>query len=469
LVSRYHRYKRPLAFGLRIDQVWIIAPLVAFGFVVAIKPVSPYDFWWHLKIGQIINSTGEVPTTNMFAWSLPADEHFTYGAWLGELLMYNVYLLGQLPLLIFARTSLALAAYALVGYEAYRRSGSWRIAGVIVTLAAAMASNNMEIRPQIWAWIPFLAIFMLLSAFVRGSLSRGWLLLCPLVMVFWVNVHGSFVLGVILVGIFFVGEALKKLLKMEGALSWLDLRWIVLTGILSGIAILVNPRFFGTIDYVINLMTDAPSQKLVVEWQSPAPNNYANIAFYLSILILLAVLAYSRQRMSPTDLLLIAGFTWLAWNGVRYIIWFGFAIMPILAQEIKGLLGERKWLAVPPRNMINLILVLVLVVPFLLVQPWFITHLPLPEKYLEVILNDPKEGPLLTTNTPVVAAEYLKSNPGGKIFNDMGYGSYLIWALPEQGVFVDPRVELYPYEQWLDYVRITNGVRYNELLNKVNY
>jgi hypothetical protein len=46
----------------------------------------------------------------------------------------------------------------------------------------------------------------------------------------------------------------------------------------------------------------------------------------------------------------------------------------------------------------------------------------------------------------------------------MGYGSYLIWALPEQGVFVDPRVELYPYQQWLDYIRITNGIRYNELL-----
>jgi hypothetical protein len=38
--------------------------------------------------------------------------------------------------------------------------------------------------------------------------------------------------------------------------------------------------------------------------------------------------------------------------------------------------------------------------------------------------------------------------------------------MPEQGVFVDPRVELYPYEQWLDYVRIGRGVQYNELLDR---
>ena len=48
----------------------------------------------------------------------------------------------------------------------------------------------------------------------------------------------------------------------------------------------------------------------------------------------------------------------------------------------------------------------------------------------------------------------------------MGYGSYLIWALPEQKVFIDPRVELYPFEQWQDYIRISRGTRYNELLTK---
>ncbi len=75
--------------------------------------------------------------------------------------------------------------------------------------------------------------------------------------------------------------------------------------------------------------------------------------------------------------------------------------------------------------------------------------LPLPNEYQEQILPPPAP-PLLSTLTPVSAAEYLRGNPGGKLFNDMGYGSYLIWAVPEQKVFMDPRIELYPLQQWLD-------------------
>jgi hypothetical protein len=48
----------------------------------------------------------------------------------------------------------------------------------------------------------------------------------------------------------------------------------------------------------------------------------------------------------------------------------------------------------------------------------------------------------------------------------MGYGSYLIWAMPGRSVFIDPRVELYPFEQWQDYIYISHGIRYNQLLEK---
>jgi hypothetical protein len=92
--------------------------------------------------------------------------------------------------------------------------------------------------------------------------------------------------------------------------------------------------------------------------------------------------------------------------------------------------------------------------------------MPLPEKYWNLVIRNSPLGPLLSVNTPVGAVDYLRSNPGGHLFNEMGYGSYLIWAYPEQGVFIDPRIELYPYDQWLDYIRISNGIRYNELLAK---
>jgi hypothetical protein len=426
--------------------------------------VPPNDLWWHLKIGQIISSTGSIPSTNLFAWSLPADAPFTYGAWLGEYLLYLVYQVGRLPLLIFTNTLLLVLAFALVGFEARRRSGSWRLAGVVLILSVGMSFNNTALRPQIWAFLPFIAILSLLSAYIDRQIKNRWLLLLPLIMVFWVNVHGTFILGFILLGIFLAGEGLSLMLKLPG--SWPTIRWLAAATLLCLLAILINPQGVGIFSYVYNLMTDQPSQVLVMEWQTPAPDNPSAIVFYASILILLIAWAFSTKKPSPTDLLLVLAFTWLAWNGVRYVIWYAMVAGPVLATVIRDLLGERSWLEPPPKNLLNLVLAVLLFLPFLLVQPWWIQHLPLPDKYQEQVLMDTPEGPLLSIHTPVGAVEYLKQNSGGRLFNEMGYGSYLIWALPEQGVFVDPRVELYPYEHWLDYIRIIHGVRYNELLDE---
>jgi hypothetical protein len=458
--------RRSLRIGLGIDQVWMIAVLATFGIIVALMPLIPNDFWWHLKLGEIISQTHSVPGTNMFAWTLPPDHPFVYGAWLAEYLLYLIYQVGKIPLIIFARFVLVLLAFLLVGIEAKRRSKSWRIAGFVLMLACAMASNNLEVRPQIFSWVPFVLTYILLSAYVDKRIRPGILLFCPLIMIFWVNVHGSFILGLILFGIYFTGEAIRLLLKSEGALSFIEVRWLAIVGILQGVAVLVNPHFINIIHYVYNLMTDKSSQKLVMEWQPPAPNTYATIAFFASILILMAFLAYSHYRPTPTEIILIFSFLWLAWSGLRYVIWFGMVSMPIMARVIRELLKDKTWLAAPQKNVINLILVIILCIPLVAFQPWFITRLPLPPGYFKLVLRDNSVGPQLSVNTPVAAVDYLKQHPGGKLFNEMGYGSYLIWADPGQGVFLDPRVELYPYQQWLDYIKINNGLHYSELFDK---
>jgi len=64
------------------------------------------------------------------------------------------------------------------------------------------------------------------------------------------------------------------------------------------------------------------------------------------------------------------------------------------------------------------------------------------------------------------ATEYLQEHPGGNLYHSAGYASYLIWALPDQGVFIDGRVELFPRGHWDDYFRISDSIYYNELLSK---
>jgi hypothetical protein len=111
-------------------------------------------------------------------------------------------------------------------------------------------------------------------------------------------------------------------------------------------------------------------------------------------------------------------------------------------------------------------LAIMLFIPVVGVQPWFVERLPLPATYWAQVQRGTIAGPLVNTATPVAAVEYLSSHPGGNLFNEMGYGSYLIWADPGQHVFVDPRVELYSYDQWMDYIDINNGINYDELFTQ---
>ncbi len=453
----------PSKRGLSLDIVWFLVILAGFLFFTSLVPLPPNDFWWHLKAGEYIVSNHAIPTTNMYAWTLPASQPFFYGAWFAELLFYLFYRLAGLPILIFLRTALIGVAMVLIAIESRRRSNSWRITALVTALLALMITNNLIVRTQIWVWVPFVATYIVLQRYTEGKISWQWLFICPASMILWVNVHGSYILGLVLPGAYLVGEAVRRVFKQDGALSWRQVGWIGCAGVLSGLALLINPRFTSIIGYSINLLTNPPSQQLIQEWQSPTPQGIANIFFYVSILVFIANLAFSKYRLKITELILLLGFLWLAWSGQRYVIWYGIILTPILARLIKDLPVKTPSF-VPQKNWLNLVLAVVIFIPVLFVQPWLVERLPLPQTYWSQVLRGSPAGPLLGVETPVQAAEYLKSHPGGHLFNEMGYGSYLIWAIPNQGDFADPRVELFPLEQWMDYIDVGNGIDYNNIL-----
>jgi hypothetical protein len=106
------------------------------------------------------------------------------------------------------------------------------------------------------------------------------------------------------------------------------------------------------------------------------------------------------------------------------------------------------------RTALNTGFLLAFVVMGLASLPWFKAYLPLPEL---------KAG-LISAETPLAGTTYLLSHHiAGPVFNDLAFGSYLIWAAhigadpSAYKVFVDPRLELYSWAVWKDYVMIGQG------------
>ena len=80
--------------------------------------------------------------------------------------------------------------------------------------------------------------------------------------------------------------------------------------------------------------------------------------------------------------------------------------------------------------------------------PWFRPYLPWPAE----------RRAYASPETPVEAVAFLRDLPQPlRVFHEMGYGSYMIWASPEVPVFIDTRIELYPEAQWRDYLALSQA------------
>ena len=447
------------------DMLWPFAALAGYIFFISLMPISPNDFWWHLKIGELIHLNGEIPTTNIFAWTLPANHPYFYAAWLSEYLFYLLYLVGKIELVMFARNILVLIVFLLWMVETYRQSRSWRLTTLTVIIGGGMIFNNLSMRPQLWSVLAFILGATIINRYRDGQLRSRWLVLYPLIILFWVNLHGAFMLGVVFVGIVCFGELMRTLFKQAGYLPRQKVGALMLTGLATILATLINPRGANIWNYVLRMSSSIDIRELNSEWQPPSPEGFAAILFFASILIFMIVLYYSNYRPTFTDLLLVLCFLWLAWTAGRHIIWYAIIVVPLLVRGIQQLPVKLPQFS-SQRNWLNLVVLLLLFVPAFLVQPWWIERFPLPDTYWKVIYKGEAIGPLVGKENPIEAVEFLRDHPGGNLFHDAHYGSFLIWALPDQGVFIDARVELYPRDLWDDYSNISDGIRSEELLAK---
>jgi hypothetical protein len=180
--------------------------------------------------------------------------------------------------------------------------------------------------------------------------------------------------------------------------------------------------------------------------------------FFLFIFLCIGVLTYARRRPDLTDLLMAGVFLWNALGASRNIVWFGFVATPLVVVQAATLISApAKARGVVGSPVLNALLIGVLGLMLLIGLPW-----------VKPALLPPSLGALLTEDTPVEAVKFMREQPDHPrhLFHTEAFGSYLIWAAPEQPVFIDTRIELYPFEQWRDYINLGQGNNVAALLKK---
>lgn len=440
---------------ISLDQLWALAALFGIFFFLSTHPIRPHDFWWHLRAGQEIVDTGRIPATDAFSWTMGGQPYDNYAAfWLMEVAYYRLYQTGGAALIIFGHTLAVSAAYALLLWLCRRNGASWRVAAASVLFAAALGFNDWNVRPQAIAFPLFVLFLAAMDSYRRRP--RAWLLLLfPASMLIWANSHGSFVLGLLLLGLW-LADALWQAIKSgragksDGVLDQVAAPAVALG--LSMLACLANPRGLGTLGYLRALSGDAAVRGLAAEWMPPTFATLGGAIFLLGLLLAATVLIVSPRRAAWLEISTFLAFGLLGLQAVRNSVWFGLAVAPVLASHLAAI-GQQRWPGAKAsragRPGLNLAIAASLLVVALLALPWLKHLLPLPER----------RAGLLSQETPVAATDFLLAErPPAPLFHEMGYGSYLIWAAnPQYQVFVDPRIELYPLPLWLEYLAISSG------------
>ena len=448
---------KPFKFQLSIEHIWGLTALVGIFIFVNTHPIRPHDFWWHITIGQEILSTGKIPATDIYSYTANGNSYPSYQMyWLMEVFLFTIYKLGGPALVVFIHSLIITSAYVVIFWISKKTSKSWRIATIGVLFAAALGLNDWNVRPQ---GITFLlaSLFLLAIYEYQGSHRWGWLVIFPTGMLIWVNSHGTFVIGLVLIAIW-LGQEILDVLKLRIDFNENSvLKLLLAPGIAFSITLLIcllNPQGLKIVGYISSLTGNSVVQNLVTEWAAPTFNSLMGSIFFIGLMGSAVVLALSPKRPNFFQVVSFLVFGLLGLKTSRGSVWFGLAMAPILAEHISHIVtslkkGNQETKSTKGSLLLNIIFMIVILSMGVISLPWFKSRLPFP----------PAKAGLISSETPIQATQVLlEENPPGQVFNAISFGSYLIWAAyPQYQVFVDSRIELFSEKVWMDYLNISNA------------
>jgi len=204
-------------------------------------PMDETDLFFNLRLGEIVLSTGHVPTENLLSFTYPGATDINL-AWLFQVVLALAHRAAGIPGTVLLKTGFVLATWAILFRVAVRRGAAPALAALVLALAAWSAEPRFVERPHL---VTFFGLALLLLALERAEIGRPRLLrlLIPAGL-FWANANSCFFLAPVVL-----------LLYAGGA--WLDgvrvhARRATVVGLALVPLMFATPSGFGCLSYIAN-------------------------------------------------------------------------------------------------------------------------------------------------------------------------------------------------------------------------
>ncbi len=405
------------------------------------------DLGRHLTAGRVMVQTGQILTRDIFSSTMAGADLIPH-EWLSQVLFALVDRaaglngVAWLTALVFALT------FALLAFGIQASGVPAPIAGVAAYTASIVASIHKLPRPHIFSWLCFMLALVVLEDYRRTHEWRKLLLLLPLIIV-WANLHGAFIMGLMLVWLYAVGALFEKQFKRGAELCGLFLAML-------GLAC-VNPVGWQLVVHSVGYLQSRWLIDLTVEYASP--NFHALNVFPFAALLLFSLVAAwrSRRQLEWTPIIVLTAWTAFALYSARniplYAIVAVWMLTPIVVEELALIL---------PR--VSRVLVRL---DYVARATWG-WHWAVLGAVALIVLNargmnfdvwgqgnrfDPKVFPVAAMDR-VIDGQF-----NGKLFNALTWGGYILYrGFPAYRVFIDGQTDFYGEALSRDYLQIIQAM-----------
>lgn len=398
------------------------------------------DPLWHIAAGDVIRTSG-IPfsdpwsfTTQGYRWLNISWAWDSIFSWLRE--HFGWHGAASINAIIIATT------VSIIFITCSIRSGNAYIG--LLSCLSSVSMLILSLRPlQVTYLMTALWMLLLGNIFRKPETRLKWLALLPLLMIIWVNMHGGFIMGLMLIGAF-TGQALfwkNKTLSIA----------CISAAIGCSIAVFCNPYGIEIIEAVRRPLTTT-ANSFINEWQ-PFKFTAIDIALRIFLIFYMFLLPVMPKGMLPVERLLTFFWFCMSFTAARYMGLFTILAAPHVACSIAALLQAR--LATIPVNPASLYLAKKPTAATLIIVA-IITAMWLPSPSARSIFGHEK-APIPSLKPEIT---YIKKHlPDARILTHFNIASIIAYETRgEIPIFVDPRTETaFPANVMQDYVNFHYG------------
>jgi len=265
------------------------------------------DLWGHVLYGQRMLHLHGLETTEVLSWTAAGQLWINHEV-LAEVTMGLVHRLGGgtglwLLMISLAAVTLGLAWHAGAGTDRARRL----VAMALLALSTNFIAIGYSVRPQLFTYLFFVLLLLMLRRLFAGRLLP-WAFAPPLLLVLWVNTHGGYLAGWLVVMVAMTAEALGTYfpaLLRRSRCEPFTANPLALVNLALGstLALAINPWSWKLVVWTIDtILLPRPN---IYEWQ-PMPFTAGSSPFFFVLLVGVLAWVLSRQPRRLWEMLVWA-------------------------------------------------------------------------------------------------------------------------------------------------------------------